>query len=75
MATHTYTCAVCHAPFTATRSDAETCGLACRSRRTRATAKAHVERERRDIERAAAVLAALAAAAALNAGCPAPGKP
>jgi hypothetical protein len=66
VAARTLTCAVCRTPFIAARSDAETCSLACRSRRTRATAKARRERERAEIERAAAVLSALASVAALT---------
>jgi hypothetical protein len=52
--THNMTCVECREPFSASRSDAQTCSHLCRSRRSR-----RLERER--IRRAVVLLESLAA--------------
>ncbi|KRF16119.1 hypothetical protein [Nocardioides sp. Soil796] len=51
MAVMSRLCAVCGAPFTATRTDAEICSGACRKRRSRAVTKAREEKAAADLAR------------------------
>lgn len=58
---YSLTCAECGHDFIASRANAETCSPACRLRRFRAAERSRRERELRDVERAARLLARLAA--------------
>lgn len=61
MALHTMLCHECGQPFEAVRSDAEVCSTRCRVRRFRRAERERAARRVDDAERAAILLAALAA--------------